>query len=74
VQYSSVINKYEMGTCVELVHHESVSEGWVMRGVPAIDRSSFESSIGDQHRRVRDVLHVPGELLRVRRHVRPIYV
>ena len=63
----------EMGV-PSAVHHESVSEGWVMRGVPAIDRSSFESSIGDQHRRVRDVLHVPGELLRVRRHVRPIYV
>ena len=64
---------YEMVPCVEL-HHESVSEGWVMRGVPAIDRSRFESSIGDQHRRVRDVLHVPGELLRVRWHARPIYV
>jgi hypothetical protein len=33
VQYSSVINKYEMGTCVELVQHESVSEGRVVRGV-----------------------------------------
>ena len=63
-----------MGPCVELVHHESVPEGWVMRGVPAIDRSIFEPSIGDQHRGVRDVLHVPGELLRVRRHGRPIYL
>ena len=57
-----------------VVHHESVPEGRCVRGVPAIDRSIFEPSIGDQHRRVRDVLHVPGELLRVRRHVRPIYV
>ena len=47
---------------------ESVPEGRIVRGVPAIDRSIFESSIGDQHRRVRDVLHVPRELLRVSRH------
>ena len=45
-----------------------------MRGVPAIDRGIFEPSIGDQHRGVRNVLHVPGELLRVRRHGRPIYL
>ena len=64
--FRNVENEYEMHDAI--VHHESVPEGWVVRGVPAIDRSIFEPSIGDQHRRVRDVLHVPRELLRVSRH------
>lgn len=64
--------EYEMHDSI--VHDESVPEGRVVRGVPAIERSNSKSSVGDQHRRVRDVLHVPGELLRIRRHERPIYV
>jgi hypothetical protein len=70
--FRNVEIEYEMHDSI--VHDESVPEGRVVRGVPAIDRSIFESTIGDQHRRVRDVLHVPGELLRIRRHERPIYV
>ena len=58
--------EYEMHDSI--VHDESVPEGRVVLGVPAIDRSNSESSVGDQHRRVRDVLHVSRELLRVSRH------
>ena len=37
--------EYEMHDSI--VHDESVPEGRVVRGVPAIDRSNSESSVGD---------------------------
>ena len=64
--FRNVEIEYEMHDSI--VHDESVPEGRVVRGVPAVVRSIFESSVGDQHRRVRDVLHVSRELLRVSRH------
>ena len=66
--FRNVENEYEMHGGITVVYDESVHEVRRVQDVSAIDRSIFEPSIGDQHRGVRDVLHVPGELLRVSRH------
>ena len=64
----------EVGPRVDLVHDESIPEG---RRVCVVPEHFFivccyavpsSSAAVDQHRRDRDVLYVPGELLRKRRH------